>query len=299
MCNACVLAVLPPTVSIQLLVTSIALLCGQRLFFPKTTTHKWARRISLVFTVLVSLVLLALGTFLFVLYRNEDYRSRNFASLCVSQNLRATPLDEHRCGILREGNTIGRVLEIGSGPGTNFRCFENNNNSSVDGGGIIESYVAVEPNPYFEEEMRKEHATRGLSFSLDIVGIQGEELDVPSESFDVVLMTHVLCSVSSVESVLMNAERAVKPGGRIIFMEHVIAPDGTFTRLVQRAVAEMMTIVGNGCQFKNLRRAFEERYTVGSGLFDLTLLENFEAPMPAFMYFVRPHIKGVVTKKMH
>ena len=195
---------------------------------------------------------------------------------------------------------MGRVLEIGSGPGTNFRCFENNNNSSIDGGGSIESYVAVEPNPYFEEEMRKEHATRGLSFPLDIVGIQGEELDVPSDSFDVVLMTHVLCSVSSVESVLMNAERAVKPGGRIIFMEHVIAPDGTFTRLVQRAVAEMMTIVGNGCQFKNLRRAFEERYTLGSGLFDLTLLENFEAPMPAFMYFVRPHIKGVVTKKeMH
>lgn len=232
-----------------------------------------------------------------MLYGNEDYRTRSFANLCVSQNLRASALDEHRCGILREGNTMGRVLEIGPGPGTNFRCFQKNNNSSS--GNIIESYVAVEPNPFFEIELRKEHATQGLSFPLDIVGIQGEELDVPSESFDVVLMTHVLCSVSSVESVLSNAERAVKPGGRIIFMEHVVAPDGTFTRFIQQIVAPVLNILGNGCRFKDLRSEFEERYATGNGLFDVELLESFEAPMPAMMYFVRPHIKGVVTKKLN
>jgi ubiquinone/menaquinone biosynthesis C-methylase UbiE len=191
---------------------------------------------------------------------------------------------------------MGRVLEIGPGPGTNFRCFQQNNNSD-SGEDIIESYVAVEPNPYFEEEMRKEHATRGLTFPLEFVGIQGEELDVPSESFDVVLMTHVLCSVSSVDTVLLNAERAVRPGGRIIFLEHVIAPDGTFTRFVQRIVEPMLTIVGNGCHFKNLRREFEERYKM-DGKFDVNI-ESFEAPMPTFMYFVRPHIKGVVTKKIN
>jgi SAM-dependent methyltransferase len=296
MCNACFLAVLPPTVTIQLVVTSLALLYGQRLLFPKSTSYKWARRITLVFTALVSLILFALGTFLLVLFLNEDLRSRGFANLCVSQNLRASPLDEHRCGILHKGNTMGRVLEIGPGPGTNFKCFQENNNSSiVISSSGIESYVAVEPNPYFEEEMRKEHAKRGLSFPLDIAVIKGEEIDVPSESFDVVVLTHVLCSVNSVDTVLSNAERAVKPGGRIIFMEHVIAPDGTTTRFVQRIVEPMLTILGN-CHFRNLRREFEERYS-GSGLFDLTMLENFEAPMPKPMAFVRPHIKGVITKK--
>ena len=205
---------------------------------------------------------------------------------------------------------MGRVLEIGPGPGTNFRCFQNNNSSNNNDGLSIESYVAVEPNPYFEDELRKEHASRGLSFPLDIVGIQGEEIDVPSESFDVILLTHVLCSVSSVDAVLSNAERAVKPGGRIIFMEHVRAQDGTITRSVQRLVAPMLNIVGNGCQFRDLRLELEERYKksyddngndqtpAGGGLFDVTLLESFEAPMPKFMYFVRPHIKGIVTKKM-
>ncbi len=195
---------------------------------------------------------------------------------------------------------MGRVLEIGPGPGTNFRCFQQNNDSNSGSGGgdnIIESYVAVEPNPYFEEEMRREHATRGLTFPLEFVGIQGEELDVPSESFDVVLMTHVLCSVNSVDTVLSNAERAVRPGGRIIFLEHVIAPVGSFSRFVQRIVEPMLTIIGNGCHFKNLRLEFEERYKMDSRLFDAKL-ESFEAPMPLFMYFVRPHIKGVVTKKM-
>ena len=282
-CSSCFAV---PLVTIRLLATSVALLYGQRLLCANPSRGKWTRRITLVIAVLVSLALSGLGIFLLVLGSNDGYRSSNFASLCVSQNLRSSPLDEHRCSILREGGVSGRVLEFGPGPGTNFRCFQNDTRSN------IEEYVAVEPNPFFEEEMRKEHDVRGLTFPLRFVGIKGEDVD-ETGSFDVVILTHVLCSVDSVADVLANAERALKPGGRIIFMEHVVAKENTFTWYEQCALAPILYIVGNGCTFRDLRD------DIGSYLGDRfeIKIQDFYAPGPLLMHFVRPHIKGVATKK--
>lgn len=238
-------------------------------------------------SVLVSVVLSALGIFLLVLATNDDYRRSNFVSFCTGQALRSTPLDEHRCSILNEGVVHGQVLEIGPGPGTNFRCFHNDT--------YIDGYVAVEPNPFFEVEMRKELDRQGLNFPLRFVGIKGEEVDVPNESFDVVILTHVLCSVDSVANVLNTAERALKPGGKIIFMEHVTAAkENTLTSFVQSVVAPILFIVANGCTFKNL--ADEIAANLGNQ-FD-TVIQYFDAPMPLGLAFVRPHIKGIAIKKM-
>jgi len=214
--------------------------------------------------------------------------------MSMGRNLRASPLDEHRCSILEEGNVSGRVLEFGPGPGTNFKCFQNSTAAQS-----IERYVAVEPNSYFEEKMREEKDVRGLHFPLEFVGLKGEDVDnnivsVDNGSFDVVILTHVLCSVDSVEDVLANAEKALKPsGGRIIFMEHVSAKEGTFTWYVQKVAAPILNIVGNGCTFRNLRDVIGNY--LGSR-FD-TQMVDFEAPVPVFMYFARPHVMGVATKR--
>lgn len=191
----------------------------------------------------------------------------------------------------------GRVLEFGPGPGTNFKCYQN---YTADTAQLskIEKYVAVEPNSYFEEEMRKEKELRGLDFPLEFVGLKGEEIDIAFEEydglFDVVILTHVLCSVDSVKNVLSNAERALKPGvGRIIFMEHVIAKEGTLAWYFQWVAAPVLNIVGNGCQFRNLRNDIENYL---GDQFDTRVLD-FQAPLPAFMSFARPHIRGVAIKK--
>ena len=83
--------------------------------------------------------------------------------------------------------------------------------------------MAVEPNSYFEQRMEEEKERRGLEFPLEFVGMKGEDVDDASNgSYDVVVMTHVLCSVDSAETVLANAERALKSGGRMVFLEHVV-----------------------------------------------------------------------------
>ncbi|KAL7513457.1 hypothetical protein ACHAXN_010545 [Cyclotella atomus] len=284
MCSTCLSI---PTATLKLLATSLALLYGQRSLTSNST--KCTRYLSFTITLLLSLLLSSLAIFLSVLSFNPDFRARNFVNLCVSQNLKASPLDEHRCGILQSGNLSGKVLEFGPGPGTNFKCLENITTST------IEKYVVVEPNTYFEEKLEEEKKKRGLDFPLEFMGIKGENIDIVEEgTFDVVVLTHVLCSVDSVEDVLSNAEEALKPGGRLVFMEHVLAEEGSVLYHFQtQFIAPVLQIVGNGCKFEKLHEVVE-RYL--GDRFDLEITD-FDAPMPKFMAFVRPHIKGVAVKK--
>ncbi|KAL3798796.1 hypothetical protein HJC23_004584 [Cyclotella cryptica] len=204
MCSSCFVI---PSVSIKLLTTAAALIYGQRSF--TTNSNKWTRWITFAITVVISLILSAIGVFLLVLSVNPDFRQRNFVNLCVGQNLKGSPLDVHRCSVLEQGNVTGKVMEFGPGPGTNFKCFQNMTSAAS-----IEKYVAVEPNSYFEEKIEEERKARGLEFPLEFVGIKGENVDIPEQgTYDVVVLTHVLCSVDSAEVVLANAEKALKPGG--------------------------------------------------------------------------------------
>lgn len=249
MCIACFTI---PTITIQLLLTSAALLYGQRsiatrIFGPQS---KWTNRITFTISVVISLVLTILAIFLGVLATNDNFCQRNFANFCLKQSFKSVPLDEHRCGILQEGGVSGKVLEFGPGPGTNFKCFASNSTyaNNIDTT-KIEKYVAVEPNTFFEEEMKKEWDVRGLTFPLEFVGLKGEDVDINEAdigTFDTVIMTHVLCSVDSVQTVLANAESALKPGGRIIFMEHVLAhEEEIYMRSVQSVAAPILNIIGN------------------------------------------------------
>lgn len=285
MCCSNCLAI--PTITLKLLATAFALLYGQRQL--TKNSHKWTRRVTFTVTALISLVISAISIFLIVLHFNDDFRRRFFVNFCAISNLKPTPLDEHRCSILQEGNVTGKIIEFGPGPGTNFKCFENSTTAHM-----IEHYVAVEPNPHFEGVLKKEKVDRGLEFPLTHVGLKGELIDISDNgSYDVVIMTHVLCSVDSPEIVLSNAEKALKPGGRIIFMEHVLAGQGTWVWYFQQSIAPMFTIIANGCKFVDLRPVMEDFL---SDRFELKMLD-FEAPMPASFFFARPHIKGVAVKK--
>ncbi|KAL7522639.1 hypothetical protein ACHAWX_007339 [Stephanocyclus meneghinianus] len=285
MCSSCIAI---PSVTIKLLTTAAALIYGQRSL--TANSNKWTRWITFAISAIISLILSAIAMFLLALSINPDFRRRNFVNLCVGQNLKGSPLDAHRCSILEQGNLTGKVMEFGPGPGTNFKCFQN-----ISSAASIEQYVAVEPNSYFEEKIVAEKKARGLDFPLEFVGIKGENIDIPEQGvYDVVVLTHVLCSVDSAEVVLANAEKALKPGGRLVILEHVFAPEGSARFHIQKQmVAPVLNIVGNGCKFLDLHTVVENFL---GDRFDLQITD-FEAPMPSFMFFARPHIKGIAVKK--
>ena len=150
-----------PLVTVRLLLTSVAVLYGQRLLFGASSSNddersklggRWTRRISLAISVVISLLLAALAVFLLVLSTNDDYRRRNMVGLVVRQNLKSSPLDFHRCSIFNmgeDGGVRGRVLEYGPGPGTNFKCFPGraDNNNNTDGISHVLHFISTDNLP--------------------------------------------------------------------------------------------------------------------------------------------------------
>jgi len=249
---------------------------------------------SLVITVLISTVLILLATLLLILTYSDELRAKGFANFCSLSGTKSSPLDVDRCDVVRLAH--GKVIEFGPGPGTNFKCFENETTSTAQQQHSIESWVGVEPNLHFVEGLQKEKESRGLDFPLNIVGLKGEEIDLTDDdhfSYDTVIMTHVLCSVDSVETVLDNAERSLKSGGRILFLEHVPAEDGTMMSVLQSLIGPVLYIVGNGCKFKDTETIIRNHL---GDRFDIQL-SKFNANVPKLLYFITPHIKGFAIKK--
>lgn len=229
-------------------------------------------------TIIILFVIAALGLAALAGVKPlQDFTSAQlFNKLAKSQ--RMEPL---RCSVV--GNATGDVLEFGPGPGTNFQCW-------WDGIGP-ESWVGVEPNGYFNDMVEAEARARDLTFPKEILGLKGEIADVPAGTFDTVVITHVLCSVDSVQKVLWQAHRALKPGGQMLLMENVAAPKGTGIWYMQKLVGPIFNIVSNGCDFKETWRSLDA--VVTSKQFEGSY-KHVDAPIP--IPFLKPHIVGSFSK---
>jgi ubiquinone/menaquinone biosynthesis C-methylase UbiE len=129
---------------------------------------------------------------------------------------------ERELGRYREelvGDLPGRVLEIGAGDGMNFAHY----------GPATDEVVAVEPEPYLREKAtpRAEAAVPSIS----VVEGTAEALPFEDDSFDVVVVCLVLCTISDLESALDEVRRVLKPGGSLRFFEHVRSDDPNKARI--------------------------------------------------------------------
>jgi len=235
--------------------------------------------ISMLANILILLVAIAYG----VLSSNENARRFVFSKIIEAGAVYPSPLDSLRCANIQ--NLHGRVLEIGPGPGTNFRCWQNNTS--------ITEWVGVEPNPYFQQRQVVESEARNISFPVSTVWLKGEHVDIEPESFDHVVGTHVLCSVDDVRMVLKQVHRALKPNGTYHFMEHVAAPEGSSLEGWQQFFAPAFFVVGNGCRFKTLWNDLSPN--TGLKGFDVEL--NFvDASEHVPFSIIAPHVKGIAVK---
>lgn len=112
----------------------------------------------------------------------------------------------------------GDVIDIGAGDGQAAPFL-----------GADVRWVAVEPSP--SRELRAATEARSDATLLEA---GGESIPLPDGSADAAILCTVLCSVRDPAAVLAEVLRVVRPGGRLVFFEHVGAPRGTWTRAVQR-----------------------------------------------------------------
>jgi ubiquinone/menaquinone biosynthesis C-methylase UbiE len=127
----------------------------------------------------------------------------------------------------------GLVLEIGPGTGANFPFLPH---------GI--EYVGVEPNENFHTIL-KEKLEYASFKSAKIISSVAEDLPFPDSTFDVVIVTQVLCSVPDQVKSLQEIKRVLKPGGKFIFIEHVKFK--SWKKLFQYIEKPFSKIIGGGC----------------------------------------------------
>lgn len=169
----------------------------------------------------------------------------------------------------------GTVLEIGPGAGANLRHLA----------GKEIRWLGIEPNPYMVRHLRAEGARVGIS--TDVVSAAAERLPLDDVSVDFVISTLVLCSVVDQAEALREIYRVLKPGGRLVFVEHVAAPAGSWLRRLQAIIRPMWRQMGDGCNpDRQTATAIE---AIG---FASVHIERFDSPLP----IVRPHIAGFAVK---
>ncbi|GIG68576.1 class I SAM-dependent methyltransferase [Phytomonospora endophytica] len=129
----------------------------------------------------------------------------------------------------------GTVLEIGAGTGRNF--------PHLSPGA---EWIGLEPDRRLHAKLQAS-ASRHARPNPRILPARAESIPLADESVDAVVSTVVLCSVDDQSTALAEVSRVLRPGGRLVFFEHVAAPRGTWTRRLQRAWAPFSRRFDRGC----------------------------------------------------
>ncbi|XP_006030823.1 methyltransferase-like protein 7A [Alligator sinensis] len=130
-----------------------------------------------------------------------------------------------------------RLLEIGTGTGTNFQFYP-------PGCRI----TCSDTNSNFQRGLSKSmNQNQHLQFEHFLVAPAENLNQVADGSMDVVVCTLVLCSVQNVEDVLKEVKRVLRPGGAFYFLEHVAADHSSWSYFWQQVLYPTWKLVFNGC----------------------------------------------------
>ena len=138
----------------------------------------------------------------------ENYVLPKMLDCCCSTK----PISYQRKKIVPEAS--GTILEIGIGSGLNIPYYQKSKISKV---------IGLEPSEQLCKMAKK--TADDNNFSIDFLVNGAEEIELPSNSIDTILLTYTLCSIPEPYIALKEIMRVMKSDGRILFCEHGIAPD--------------------------------------------------------------------------
>jgi ubiquinone/menaquinone biosynthesis C-methylase UbiE len=79
--------------------------------------------------------------------------------------------------------------------------------------------TAIEPNPIMQKQSLPR--LKDAQVPIQIIEAGAESLPFPDESFDTVISTLVFCTIPDPIKALQEIRRVCKPGGKVLFFEHV------------------------------------------------------------------------------
>jgi len=128
----------------------------------------------------------------------------------------------------------GDIVEIGFGSGLNIPFYP----------ASVTRVSAVEPADIGWKLARKR--LEATQVPVERSGLDGQSLPFPDDSFDTALSTWTMCTIPDIDTALLELRRVLKPGGRLHFIEHGLAPDKPVQRWQHRLEPVQKRIFG-GC----------------------------------------------------
>ncbi len=129
----------------------------------------------------------------------------------------------------------GRVLEVGIGTGLNLPFYRR---------ASILTLVGVDPGLEMQRMLRRRSERAGIA--VDLRSSTAEALAFERASFDCVVCTYTLCTIPDPLAALREIRRVLRPGGRLLFAEHGVAPDADVVKW-QRRLEPLWSRVAGGC----------------------------------------------------
>jgi ubiquinone/menaquinone biosynthesis C-methylase UbiE len=162
----------------------------------------------------------------------------------------------------------GRVVELGFGSGTNVPYYP----------AAVERVYAVDPALVGRKLAAKRLASSPVP--VEFVGLDGASIPLDDGSADNALSTWTLCTIPDVDSALREVRRVLRPGGKLLFLEHGIADDPDLARRQHRFNPIQRKIAG-GCHITRDPIALLE-----AAGFELEHSAKFTIPGPKLMSFM-------------
>jgi ubiquinone/menaquinone biosynthesis C-methylase UbiE len=112
------------------------------------------------------------------------------------------------------GSAAGRVLEVGIGSGLNLSSYPV----------AVQEVLGLDPSRRLLTMAKQAAPALPLS-ALTLIEGSAEQIPLDTGSVDTVVTTWTLCSIPQVALALAEMRRVLRPGGRLLFVEHGLAPD--------------------------------------------------------------------------
>ena len=172
----------------------------------------------------------------------------------------------------------GEVLEVGIGSGLNLPFYDKSKITKLWGLDPSEELNKMASQVALEEELE-----------VDFIISGAEEIPLPDNSVDTVLLTYTMCTIPEVELANEEIKRVLRSDGRMIFCEHGESPDANVHKW-QKRINPLWKKIAGGC---NLDRNIPE--IIESSGFNIEEIDTMYLPSTPqwagynFWGFARPN----------